>query len=366
MLKFHWIIWLALALGGCSSEPAESSCTKPDPSKDCRTLGCTGDDECVLEPGGCLSSHCSCQDGDWMCTADCGEKYHCVSPGDVCQEPDPSKDCRDLGCEGNEVCLPEPEPSSCLPSTCFCESGTWSCTDDCGQRHTCQEPLACLGVNPSWDCQTTGCEEGETCEPSALAVCRPSTCECSDDGNWLCTRDCVAVHACVPSACAEPNPAGCTQSGCGEGEQCVRAPGECSPSQCFCDSGTWICTEDCGGGGTCVDAALACTTPNPAGCSQDGCGRGEICERADDECAPSECFCSEGSWVCTRDCGGGGVCVPAGTECADPNPAGCAQEGCSGGLTCVNDPDVCAPSRCNCAQGVWYCTRDCGGGGTCL
>ena len=49
------------------------------------------------------------------------------------------------------------------------------------------------------------------------------------------------------------NPAGCYQTGCDEGFECVVNPNECVPSWCECDGfyGNWYCTEDCGGG-SCV------------------------------------------------------------------------------------------------------------------
>ena len=49
-----------------------------------------------------------------------------------------------------------------------------------------------------------------------------------------------------------------------------------------------------------------CTTPNPA----------EACRTAN-SCLPSSCKCSAGSWVCTKDCGGGRNCggADAGANC---------------------------------------------------
>ncbi len=46
--------------------------------------------------------------------------------------------------------------------------------------------------------------------------------------------------------------------------------------------------------------------PNPAGCRQQGCPDGQICGIGD-TCIPSFCECDPdlGQWVCTEDCGGG-------------------------------------------------------------
>lgn len=53
------------------------------------------------------------------------------------------------------------------------------------------------------------------------------------------------------------NPAGCFQTGCDEGYECIVDESECMPSWCGCDGfyGEWFCTEDCGGG-SCVEAGL--------------------------------------------------------------------------------------------------------------
>jgi len=56
---------------------------------------------------------------------------------------------------------------------------------------------------------------------------------------------------CWPAYCIGENPAGCFETGCDEGYECV-INDECIPSSCFCDESTfygeWSCTEDCGGG----------------------------------------------------------------------------------------------------------------------
>lgn len=58
------------------------------------------------------------------------------------------------------------------------------------------------------------------------------------------------------------------------------------------------------------DTEAQCSTPNPAGCTQEGCPEGYLCLPNFEECAPSECQCIDGNWGCTRDCGGGGTCAP--------------------------------------------------------
>lgn len=66
------------------------------------------------------------------------------------------------------------------------------------------------------------------------------------------SRAVASSFGCAP-VCPLPSPAGCRQNGCPPGRVCDFNLG-CEPSSCFCDekSAGWICTDDCGGG-TCVD-----------------------------------------------------------------------------------------------------------------
>jgi hypothetical protein len=226
----------------------------------------------------------------------------------------------------------------------------------------------CGGAAPYADCSQTGCADGLTCI-FAEDVCVPNHCTC-EDGQWLCTRDCtVGGHVCVedPDYCADENlpSSDCRDYGCDDDETCAPADG-CQSSNCSCDpvDQTMACTGDCGERYECVaDTGETCDEPNPAGCEQTGCDDGEVCAPSDD-CIPSHCECNGSDWMCTRDCGGG-VCITKSDTCDEPNPAGCTQEGCPSGETCQTDPNECAPSQCNCSDGQWVCTRDCGGGGTC-
>ncbi len=79
---------------------------------------------------------------------------------------------------------------------------------------------------------------------------------------WVC--DCSAMPyaqcidgSCTSAYCMSDNPAGCFQTGCDEGYECIVDPNECVPSWCGCDGfyGDWFCTEDCGGG-SCVESSF--------------------------------------------------------------------------------------------------------------
>ena len=71
---------------------------------------------------------------------------------------------------------------------------------------------------------------------------------------------CVDGH-CSSAYCIGENPAGCFETGCDEGFECIppNEENDCIPSSCFCDEstlyGSWSCTEDCGGG-ICVPNTL--------------------------------------------------------------------------------------------------------------
>ncbi|MCX4243615.1 hypothetical protein [Paraliomyxa miuraensis] len=162
-----------------------------------------------------------------------------------------------------------------------------------------------------------------------------------------------------PTSCEGPNPSGCIETGCGEGEVCSTETEECISSACSCDeaSGQWQCTPDCSGG-VCVPQ-LECEGPNPAGCIETGCDEGEVCSTETEECISSSCTCDEatGQWVCTDDCGGGS-CIPEGMgACPGVNPAD----------ECPEDPEACVPSGCVCdpVAEAWSCTPDCNGGTRC-
>ena len=80
--------------------------------------------------------------------------------------------------------------------------------------------------------------------------CMTWVCDCSAEPYAQCLDG-----TCTSAYCMSENPAGCFQTGCDEGYECVVLEQECVPSSCFCDEfyGDWFCTEDCGGG-TCYSA----------------------------------------------------------------------------------------------------------------
>jgi hypothetical protein len=80
----------------------------------------------------------------------------------------------------------------------------------------------------------------------------------NDCMQWVC--DCMSMpypvcnsNVCEIANCNSPNPAGCIQTGCSEGYECIQNSDNCSASSCSCEDigsfyGSWYCTEDCNGG----------------------------------------------------------------------------------------------------------------------
>ena len=111
--------------------------------------------------------------------------------------------------------------------------------------------------------------------------------------------------------------------------------------------------------------------PNTATCSGSN-PAAQTCRKTANDCIPSSCTCTAGSWRCTADCpvnvplcADGGVpdspvdlapdaapdASPDSVTCSGANPAT---------QTCRKAANECIPSSCYCgAEGSWYCTADC-------
>jgi hypothetical protein len=106
-----------------------------------------------------------------------------------------------------------------------------------------------------------------------------------------------------------------------------------------------------------------CEGPAPGGCQFSGCPSGQTCTLASGVCVPSRCDCMNGEWACTLDCGGG-RCVDGPSSCATPDPSGCeTNDDCAPGKVCAQPAiAVCIPTGCACGFGSWQCREECGGG----
>ena len=127
-----------------------------------------------------------------------------------------------------------------------------------------------------------------------------------DNGGLTCRIAChegwnvYIRNGCHPCACAPANQ--CNADGDCPGSS--EAVGHCYPGAMCWD---WCPAGDpsCCFGNLC--SLAGCADPHPQGCWSRGCPIGQEC--ADEGCASSGCGCSESSWVCDADCGGG-TCRP--------------------------------------------------------
>ncbi len=321
----------------------EIICEDPNPA------GCGPDNPCPREQichhdsESCLSSGCVCApDGEWACDDDCGGGI-CVEEI-ICEDPNPAGCLEDEDCPLGESCYYNSE--ICLSSGCVCTpGGEWACDDDCGGG---------ICLRPEQGCQTDAdCEAGaEWCEAEGCVPC--------DNSGEICDLGCsegfelAERNGCHPCECV-PITECRADADCDEGLRCQAG------DICFfwCEAGDPSCCQ----GNHCVLDESACEGPNPAGCIERGCPNGQICVPNSGVCVPSDCACGpDGSWECTEDCGGG-LCMDV-VACEGPSPAGCGPDNpCLEGQHCSQDPEVCLSSSCNCdPESGWVCDADCGGG----
>jgi hypothetical protein len=146
-----------------------------------------------------------------------------------------------------------------------CNTQVVDCEDieyDYDQLHSgiyteCQYDNDCIAVWGDCDVGLGGChypvnednypedEIDDLVELWITGACMSAVCDCSAEPYAQCING-----TCTSAYCMSDNPAGCSQTGCDEGYECIFDPNECVPSWCGCSGfyGEWFCTEDCGGG----------------------------------------------------------------------------------------------------------------------
>ncbi len=129
-----------------------------------------------------------------------------------------------------------------------------------GQYSECEYDVDCMPIWGHCDVSLGGCHyavnitnypEDEINEQVELWLeneCVTSVCDCMNLPYTVCLSG-----SCQLVSCNEPNPAGCFQTGCPDGYECVFDTQDCTSSSCYCQNNNdfWTCTEDCGGG-TCL------------------------------------------------------------------------------------------------------------------
>ena len=234
------------ALAGCTAAGVEPPVLAPDMGTSVIDAGAQpGADAARSDSGSAGLDAAVAQDsGVVVITRDAGAADSGSDQG--CEGPNPAQCTSDEECPGEQLC----DRSGCRPSACSCLDGEWLCTPDCGGG-ICREPdqQGCEGSNPQGCAADRDCGQGFVCDRTP---CVSSRCSCSE-AQWSCTRDCGGGRCVGGEGICEgvAAPSGCSQFGCPEGQRCVRDRNGCEPSSCFCERGGWTCTEDCGGGGEC-------------------------------------------------------------------------------------------------------------------
>ena len=117
--------------GGGVCVPTHPACPGENP-QGCVSGGCPAGEVCQQVAGACIPSACGCDEavGMWVCTADCSGGM-CVPDAGGCADPNP-QGCVSSGCPAGQRCVVD--PGDCIPSHCTCDpaTGSWGCTRDCG------------------------------------------------------------------------------------------------------------------------------------------------------------------------------------------------------------------------------------------
>lgn len=161
----------------------DASCTGRYPSESCMDWGCPAGQDCVETDGGCAPSHCSCSDGAWQCTADCGPAFECVPGATGCPAEQPSGgSCDTVGlyCEwGSECCCGECSGSE----FCTCTESGWAC----GATDACMIPT----------CDGRTCDDDTDCEGGGAALaCVGGV--CARSSGWSTGPEIAIVTDCEP------------------------------------------------------------------------------------------------------------------------------------------------------------------------
>lgn len=282
-------------------------------------------DACVVPKGYCVPGGNDCPKGFEClgCYACEGCAHHCcpdcekLVPCPVCSEC-LGKCVPESGCLDNTACKPDDfcflgqgcgkgEPGICQDRPEICDDIDQPVCGCDGQTYgnECEAQAAGINTAHPGECGMPPCTTDADCT-QGKQWCEQGICVACDNSGLLCDLACpfqwdfIERNGCYPCACAPSNE--CTADAqCSGGQKCYAGQycwSWCPPGDPSCCLGN-ICSP------------AGCTTPNPVGCKVRGCPHGESCQETG--CESSVCSCSNGSWGCLPDCGGG-TCVSDKTE----------------------------------------------------
>ncbi len=371
------VIELQISVYPPSCDDPESCNYDPIPCLGTNSCNCLYSVECVVDP--CEVSTCS-NYPDAECTADycggCFAEYFVDGLRVNCNEPAICYENED--CPNNSLCVAEIGDCDMTESPGFCiEQADYLCEENnipvCGcdgnnYSNPCEANyMSFSGVNYFGECESFNCcdvaeDAIEECGgmpgcfiPSCTHDCNFEPVQCSGSTGWCW---CVDENGNEIDGTAQPSWEGIPE--CEDfnnldpqiGDECV-------------DSFGYVGYLDCEY--TCFPIPIFENLLEDGLCDDNGWQGPQLyCSEWGHDCG--DCT-SSGEWDGT-DPFGLGFCAE--TSCLGENPAGCFQNDCEDGHTCVDfgnsdAPGFCVSGFCDCdtETGQWMCTDDCNGG-TCI
>jgi len=239
--------------------------------------GCT-DDTC--EPlSGCVFSpnEVLCDDGEDCTWQDQCSEGICAGISYSCDDPAQCETAQGAICNGDSTCAYETAPLDGTP----CNDG-----DECTTGETCTGG-ACLGGG-AVDCNDDNVCTDDGCDAVTGCTYTPTGSTCSDDD------PCTTGDHCDNGGCATTGTLDCDDANDCTDDTCVTGVG--------CDHVPGNEGEACqDGGGTCVSGICENST---------SCGNGECGEMEDCVTCPTDCSCNPALEECTETTSSGWVCAP--------------------------------------------------------